>query len=128
MNISKSSFKRILLKDLGWWPYKILRRQKISPANAEMRLQMGHFLAPKPKRYFENLIVSDEAWFTMGGHVMNRQNNVLYAPCGQGVPQQWFTEAEQSHDKVMVFCLLAGCGEKFGPFFFKKDNTIDSHS
>ena len=46
LNISKSSFKRILLKDLGWWPYKILRRQKMSPANAEMRLQMGHFLAP----------------------------------------------------------------------------------
>ena len=120
LNISKSSFKRILLKDLGWWPYKILRRQIISTANADMRLQMGHFLAPKPKRYFENLIVSDEAWFTMGGHVINRQNNVLYAPCG--------TEAEKSDDKVMVFCLLAGCGEKFGPFFFKKDNTIDSHS
>ena len=128
MNISKSSFNRIVLKDLSWRPYKIIRRQKISPANADMRLQMGRFLASKPKRYFENLIVSDEAWFTMGGHVMNRKNNVLYARCGQGVPQQWFTEAEQSHDKVMVFCLLAGGGEKFGPFFFKKDKTIDSHS
>ena len=43
------------------------------------------------------------------------------------VIQQWFTEAEQSHDKVMAFCLLTGGGDKFGPFFLKKDNTIDSH-
>ena len=29
LNISKSSFNRIVLKDLGWRPYKILRRQKL---------------------------------------------------------------------------------------------------
>ena len=127
LNLTKSSFNRIVRKDLGWKPYKIIRRQKITPANAVMRLQMARYLVSKPKRYFENLIVSDEAWFTIGGHVMNRQNNVLYAPSGQGVPDQWFTEAKQSFDKVMVFCLLAGGGEKFGPFFFKKDKTVDSH-
>ena len=50
-------------------------------------------------------------------------------PPGHGAPDQWFTEAKQSHDKVMVFCLLSGGGEKFGPFFFAKDKTMDdSHS
>lgn len=128
LNISKSSFHRIVKKDLCWKPYRIIRRQKITQANAQMRLKMGRYLARKPKRYFENLIVSDEAWFTLGGHVMNRQNNVLYAPSGHGAPDQWFTEAEQSHDKVMVFCLLHGSGEKFGPFVFAKHKTVDSHS
>ena len=93
-----------------------------------MRLEMGRFLVRKPNQYFENLLVSDEAWFTLGGHVMNRQNNILYAPVGKGVPDQWFTEATQSHDKVMVFCLLSGSGEKFGPLFFDKEQTIDSHA
>ena len=58
---------------------------------------------------------------------MNRQSNVLYAPKGNGAPDQWFTEAKQSHDKVKVFCLLSGGGEKFGPYFFEKDKTVDSH-
>ena len=67
LDISKTSFNRIVKKDLGWKPYKIVRRQKITPANAGMRLQMARYLVSKPKRYFENLIVSDEAWFTMVG-------------------------------------------------------------
>ena len=32
---------------------------------------------------------------------MNRQNNVLYAPAGKGAPEQWYTEARQSHDNTV---------------------------
>ena len=44
LNLTKSSFNRIVRKDLGWKPYKIIRRQKITPANAVMRLQMARYL------------------------------------------------------------------------------------
>ena len=128
LQLSKSSFHRIIKKDLGWKPYKIVRRQKLTADNVLMRVQMGRYLSTKPMSYFESLIVSDEAWFTLGGHVMNRQNNVLYSPPGNGALDQWFTEAKQSHEKVMVFCLLSGGGEKFGPFFLPKDKTVDSHA
>ena len=51
LDISKSSFNRIVKKDLGWKPYKIIRRQKITPANAAMRLRMARYLASKPRGY-----------------------------------------------------------------------------
>ena len=69
--------------------------------------------------------MSDEAWFTLNGHVMNRyslviwnvpvvegtylfanplflprKNTVIYAPWGAGTPVQWRTEAEQGPGKV----------------------------
>ena len=34
LDISKTIFNMIVKKDLGWKPYKIVRRQKITPANA----------------------------------------------------------------------------------------------
>ena len=77
LDLTKSSFHWIVKKDLGWKPYKIVRRHKISNSNAEMRLKMGNDL----------------------------------------VHSRGFTEAKQSYDKVMVFCLLSGSGEKFWTFF-----------
>ena len=78
---------------------------------------MGRLLSRKPIQWFKNLCVSDEAWFTLTGHVFNRQNTVCYSPAGDGVPHQWIIKASQSQQKVMVFCLLHCSGEKFGPYF-----------
>ena len=42
-----------------------------------------------------------------------------------GTPDQWYSEATQAQEKVMVFCLLHGSGKKFGPFFHEADENIN---
>ena len=116
-NISKSSYNRITRKDLRLKPYKIMRLHKVTDQQTAARMKMGRLLARKPAHWYMNLCVSDEAWFTLSGHVFNRQNTVCYSPAGEGVPGQWISEAKQGDEKVMVFCLLHGSGHKFGPFF-----------
>ena len=122
---TNSSFNRITKKDLKLHPYKIIRQQKVSAEHAFLRLQMGRILSRKPRSWFSNLCVSDEAWFSLGGHVFNRKNTVLYAPGGNGTPEQWFSEASQAQKKVMVFCVLHGSGKKFGPYFHEEDENIN---
>ena len=126
--ISKSSYNRITRKDLRLKPYKILRLHKVTPQQTLARLKMGRLLERKPLSWFTNLVDSDEAWFTLSGHVFNRQNTVCYAPSGQGTPDQWVTQATQSPEKVMVFCLLHGSGTKFGPFFLPADGRVNQHT
>ena len=72
----------------------------------------------KDKVWYSNLCVSDEAWFTLGGHVFNRKNTVIYSPAVKGTPEQWISESQQGQQKEMVFCLLHGSGKKFCPFAY----------
>ena len=126
--IKKSSYNNITLKDLKLKPYKILRLHKVTNQQTRARLRMGRLLVRKPFSWFENLCVSDEAWFTLSGHVFNRQNTVCYSPSGQGTPEQWVSQASQSQEKVMVFCLLHGSGQKFGPFFLEDGGRVNQFS
>ena len=57
---------------------------------------MARLLSRKPNEYYRNLCVSDEAWFTLGGHVFNQKNTVIYSPHGQGIPEQWKSESSQA--------------------------------
>ena len=116
-NIKKSTYNTITKKDLRLKPYKILRMHKVTDQQTAARLKMGRLLVRKPSHWYRNLCVSDEAWFTLSGHVFNRQNTVCYSPSGEGTPDQWVSEATQGEEKVMVFCLLHGSGHKFGPYF-----------
>ena len=96
LDLTKSTFNRITRLDIKFHPYKILRRQKISPRNVNFRLSMGRFLSGKSKEWFKHISVSDEARFSLGGHVFNMKNTVLYSPKGQGTPEQWFSESSQA--------------------------------
>ena len=78
LNLSKSSFNRITKHDLKLHPYRLLRLQKATPQHVQLRVKMGRLLSRKTKPWFGNLCVSDEAWFTLGGHVYNRKNTVIY--------------------------------------------------
>ena len=127
-SLDKSSYNRITREDLNLKPYKILRLHKVTEEQTMARLKMGRLLARKSLAWYENLAVSDEAWFCLSGHVFNRQNNVCYSPAGSGTPNQWRSEAAQSSLKVMVFCCLTGCGQKFGPFFLADGGRVTQHS
>ena len=88
---------------------------------------MGGFLSGKSKAWFEHLSVSDEAWFSLGGHVFNRKNTVLYSPQGKGTPDQWFSESSQAQQKVMVFSIVHGSGQVFGPYFLKAGVNLNQY-
>ena len=126
--VKKSTFNTITKKDLNLRPYVVSRVHKVGETQTERRLKMGRFLASKSLGWFDDLIVSDEAWFTLSGHVFNRKNTVCYSADGAGRPEQWQSEAAQSSEKVMVFALLHGSGKKFGPFFIPEDEAINQHS
>ena len=124
--ITKSTFNRITTIDLKLKPYKLLRHQKLTQDHCDRRLAMCNFLQTQNNNYFESLVVSDEAWFTVGGHCFNRQNTVVYSPSGQGTPDHWFSEAVQGQQKVMLFVLMTGDGHLFGPYFYDQDHNIDA--
>jgi len=91
--ISKSSYNRITKIDHRLKPYKILRLHKVTNQQEDARLKMGRLLMRKPLSWFKDLCVSDKAWFTLSGHVFNRQNTVCYATTSQGTPDQWTSSA-----------------------------------
>ena len=127
VGLSQSGFNRITRIDLKLQPYRLLRQQKLKVEQCRQRKAMCNFLKNQPVMYYNNLCVSDEAWFTVGGHIFNRKNTVCYSPRGDGTPDHFFSEAAQSEKKVMVFLLLTGGGEKFGPYFYSEDETITAH-
>ena len=61
LDLTQTTFNRITRLDIKFHPYKILRRQKISPRNINLRLSMGRFLSGKSKEWFKHISVSDEA-------------------------------------------------------------------
>ena len=127
-NLKKSSFNNITKLDLKLQPYKVLRLHQVTEHQTSARLKMGRLLSRKTLAWYQNLAVSDEAWFSLSGHVFNRQNNVCYSPSGSGTPEQWRSEAAQSSLKVMVFCCLTGSVQKFDSFFIPQGGKVTQHS
>lgn len=125
LNLSQSTFNRITRMDIKFHPYRVLRSQKITPHNVTLRLEMGRLLSLKSKEWYSHLSVSDEAWFSLGGHVFNRKNTVLYSPHGGGTPEQWFSESSQAQSKVMVFAIVHGSGKVLGPYFHPQEENVN---
>ena len=78
-NLSKSTYNWITRGDLKFKPFKIMRLHKVTDMQTEARLKMGRLLERKTFSWYSNLCVSDEALFSLSGHVFNRQNTVCYA-------------------------------------------------
>ena len=72
IQMNKSSWNRITKTDLQMHPYRVVRRQRLKLRHKQERLTMGQFLTQQPQAYFDNLSCSDEAYFTLNGHVFNR--------------------------------------------------------
>ena len=72
LGIPKSSFSRIIRKDLNFHPYVLIRRQKLHATDPAQRLTFcQRFLkmnAHDPQ-FVDNLITSDEAVFSMKNEV-----------------------------------------------------------
>ena len=49
-----------------------MRGQDLFPGDYQTRLDMAQFFVSKSDDWFRNLVVSDEAWFTLNGSVNSK--------------------------------------------------------
>ena len=76
LNISKTSLRRILHKDLSMTPYKVQLVQELKPIDHPMRFRFAQWTLDRLTEdddFRKNIIFSDEADFDLGVYV-NKQN------------------------------------------------------
>ena len=79
LNISETSLKRILHKDLGMTPYKFQLVQEMKPIGHPMRFRLAKWICDRLTddgdfgKKKKKIIFSDEAYFDLGWYV-NKQN------------------------------------------------------
>ena len=123
LDISQSSFVRIVKYDLKWHPCKMRVRHQLKPTDFDRRIRFSKWLIEKcrDRRFLANLIIGDEAGFAMNGKV-NSQNVREYAPHGER-PEINYAVIE-SRERCTVWVGLCGNGTLLCPFFF--DGYVNS--
>lgn len=114
-NVPRSSFQRIVSADINWHPYKILRRHNLDAGDPQRRLAFCNWLINRPRRFLRELVVVDEANFTMAGSV-NSQNVREYAPKGNP-PNNFVYHTPNDRRKVLVLAAVTGNNNLIGPIF-----------
>ncbi|KAF2351589.1 Protein of unknown function DUF4817 [Trinorchestia longiramus] len=80
LDVTKSSFNRIIILDLKWHPYKMHVRNKLLDNDLPRRLNFAQwFLLQRNVRFVDDIVVGDEATFHLNGKV-NNHNVRTYAP------------------------------------------------
>ena len=119
LRMARSTLQRIIRVDLHLFPYKIQLTQRLLPADKPRRLEWAQRvieMAEDDEQFWNKIIMSDEAHFTLNGTV-NKQNCRIYATEN---PQE-IQEVPLHDEKVTVWC---GVSAKtvIGPFFFQNEN------
>lgn len=120
LDISKSTFSRIVTLDLKWHPYKMHVRNKLLDTDLPRRLNVAEWFVQRHARFEEDIVVGDEAAFHMNGKV-NNHNVREYAPKNQ--PPNFNYNVQISREKVSVWMGLCGNGHVIGPLFY--ENTLN---
>ena len=127
LGLKKSSFSNIV-KDIGYRPFVIGKRQVLKTVHLQKRLDFCNFITGRNHWDLEHTVFSDEAYFTLSGD-RNSQNNIVYGPKksagGTGKPDTAYWTTEKHPQKVMVF-LAVFCGEPIGLTFIDNDKRMDS--
>ena len=126
--ISRTTVRRILLDDIGAFPYKIQMQQSQSPANQKKRVEYATYLSLKIEQELlriTDIHWSDEANFHLSGHV-NRQNMRFWA---LEKPEP-IAKRPLSTEKLVVWCAITP-NRIIGPFFFEDEEgkalTVNQH-
>ena len=115
LELTKSTFNRIVVKDLKWHSYKIHKRQQLKDGDFERRMGFCEWLLIQNRnpRFLHDLIIGDEAGFPMNGKVNT--------PRGQA--PEFTYKVSESREKRTVWIGLCGDGSLIGPFFFERNVT-----
>lgn len=118
LNISKSSLRRILHKDLGMTPYKVQLVQELKPRDHPLRFHFASWACDQLENdadFGQKIIFSDEAHFHLGGYV-NKQNCRIWGTENPHV----IMEKPMHPQRVTVWCGFWS-GGIIGPFFFENE-------
>ena len=121
LEISQSSFVRIVKYDLKWHPYEMRVRHQLKPTDFDRRISEWIIEKCRDRRFLANLIIGDEAGFAINGKV-NSQNVREYAPHGERPEINY--AVNESRERCTVWVGLCGNGTLLGPFFF--DGYVNS--
>lgn len=116
LDISRTSLRRILHKDLGMTPYKVQLTQQLKPYDHLARFRFAKWAQERldgDEGFGRKIIFSDEAHFHLGGYV-NKQNCRIWGTENPHV----IVEKPMHPERVTVWCGL-WAGGIIGPFFFE---------
>ncbi len=118
LNISRTTLRRILHKDLGMTPYKVQLVQKLKQRDHPFRFRFAEWACDRLKEdanFGKKIIFSDEAHFHLGGYV-NKQNCRIWGTENPHV----ILEKPKHPQRVTVWCGFWS-GGIIGPFFFENE-------
>ena len=119
LNISRSSLRVILVKDLNMYPYSIQIKQSLTNADMVKRTEMCQWFADKleeDETFLDDVWFSDEAHFTLNGQV-NSKNYVFW---GLVTPDEVATRPLHS-EKCTAWCAMSRHGI-IGPYWFEEND------
>ncbi|KAF2350943.1 Protein of unknown function DUF4817 [Trinorchestia longiramus] len=118
-NLSKSTFHKILKKDIRLHPYKIQIKHELQPCDDARRREFCNWFISKDQRFTEMLVVTDEAAFTMNERV-NTQNTRFWS---NNPPEGNVFEKSIRREKLSAWAGFYGNGNFIGPFFYDENLT-----
>ena len=113
--VSRSSFLRIVKKEIRWHAYRIKRRHKLNPGDPQRRLAFCNWFINRPQRFLREVVIVDEATFTMRGSVTTT-NVREYAPKGNP-PVAFDYDIPDDRRKLSVLAAITGNNQLIGPVF-----------
>jgi len=117
LNISRTSLRKILHKDLGLFPYKIQLTQQLKANDHEIRYRFSVWALEQLEMdndFAQKIIFSDEAHFHLNGYVY-KQNCRIWGTKNPNV----IIKKPMHPPRVTVWCALWS-GGIIGPFFLLK--------
>ena len=125
MCISRTSTRRILRKDLGYFPYTKIKQPKLTDLQKKKRVQFVNWILNYyTKDNIGRWLLSDEKFFDLDG-VYNSQNNRVWAVSREEDDEKGgLHEKTKFPEKVMVW--LGVCGEDLTSPVILEDGTMDA--
>ena len=121
LGISVSSVRRMLVKDLKLYPYRIHVKHELTENDKEKRVAMCQWFSEtidNNEKFLNDVWFSDEAHFLLNGHV-NSKNWVFWGSKNphRVVGRPW-------HSKKCTAWVAISTHGIIGPFFFEDDHSI----
>ncbi|CAF2979203.1 unnamed protein product [Rotaria sp. Silwood2] len=125
MNISRTSARRILHEDLGYFPYKKIKQPKLTDLQKQKKVKfanwvLNHYTKEDNKKW----LFTDEKHFDLDG-VYNIQNDRVWAVSREEADKQGgIHQKTKFPTKVMVW--LEVCGEGLTVMVITEDGTMNA--
>ncbi|KAF2364965.1 Protein of unknown function DUF4817 [Trinorchestia longiramus] len=116
LDVTKSTFNRIITLDLKWHPYKMHMRNKLLDNDLPRRLNFSQWFLQRNVRFVDDIVVCDEVAFHLNGKV-NNHNVCTYVPKNQPPNFNFEVKISREREKVSVWMRLCGNGHVIGPYF-----------